>query len=700
MTHTPDESEQQSQRWVEEKLQQTEVGMSEPLTPEAARELLHELRVRQLELEMQNDELRRARHDLEATRDRYVDLYNLAPVGYLSLNDQGIVEEANLTCATLLGVSRNELVGQPFSRFVASEDEEIYSLHCRELIETKTAQTCELRMVRPDDVVFWAQLQGVHVKGGNGSDFRVILHDCTRRKLAEIEVEKIKEQWEKTFDTIDDVITIHDPSMRIIRANKAAGLLLGVESGELAGKHCYQVFRQAGEPCTGCPEILARLTRTPYRANIHHEHLDKTFVVAAYPLTESQEASDYICVAKDISESLKRERLLRQRDKMEAVGVLAGGIAHDFNNILFPILGYAELAQFRISPDDPLTSSYLRKIVQGALRAKEMTSQILSFSGQVPAQQYAFSPHLVVKEALSLLQVSLPADIEIVTDIAADCGSIMADPAQFYRIVMELCTNAYHAMKEKGGVLRVGLHKVAQKVTQKANFSGQDGRVSGSPLVSGNYLDLEVSDTGIGMEPAVLDRVYDISFTMKETEQGGGGGLSEVYGIVKSYRGQVTVQSEPGQGTTFHVYLPGVAEDEAVEVKKTEPVPLSSGGERILAVDDEKMITSLYEAILKRFGYQGIIFNSSTEALDFITREPQGFDLMITDMSMPQMNGLDLSSRALAIRPDLPIILCTGYSEVANEEKAREIGIQTFLMKPFALEDLLQAMRKALDKKG
>jgi PAS domain S-box-containing protein len=692
MTHTPDESEQQLRRLAEEKLRRTEVGAPEPLTPEAARELLHELRVHQIELEMRNDELRRTQHELEASRARYFDLYNLAPVGYLSLSGEGIVKEANLTCANLLGVAGSELVGQPFSRFVASEDQELYYLHRKELIETKTPQTCELRMVRPDASMFWAQMQGVYAQGADGSDYRVIVHDCTRRKLAEIEAEKIKEQWEKTFDTIDNVITIHDRSMRIIRANKAAGALLGMEPGELAGKHCHQVFRQASEPCAGCPEVLARLTRTPCRANIHHEHLDKTFVVTAYPLAESRDGSDYLCVAKDISESLKGERLLRQMDKMEAVGVLAGGIAHDFNNILFPILGYAELAQFRISPDDPLTSSYLQKIVQGALRAKEMTTQILSFSGQVPAQQYAFSPHLVVKEALSMLQVSLPAEVEIVTDIAADCGNIMADPAQFYRVVMELCTNAFHAMKEKGGVLRVGLNKVT--------LGGQDGRVSGSPLVPGDYIDLEVSDTGVGMEPAVVDRVYDIYFTTKKMGQGGVVGLSVVYGIVKSSRGQITVRSEPGKGTTFHVYLPRVAKDEAVEVKKAEPVPVPSGTERILVVDDEKLITSLYEAILESFGYQAIIFNSSPEALDFITREPQGFDLMITDMSMPHMNGLDLSRRALAIRPDLPIILCTGYSELANEEKAREIGIQAYLMKPLVLDDLLLAMRKVLDKKG
>lgn len=689
-------SEESGQQWLKkmagEKIGDDGGQAPETLTPEMVRELLFQLRAHQAELETQNEQLRRIHEELEASRARYFDFYNLAPVGYLTLNQEGIVEEANHTCASLLGVTESELVGRRLSSFVISEEQELYHFHCRKLIETQTAQSCELRMTRPDGSLFWAQLQGIHAHGmSDDSGYRVVMHDCTRRKLAEIELERAKEQWERTFDAIDDVITIHDRNMEIVRANRAAGALLGVEPGELMGRRCYQVFFQNDKPCTGCPEVLSRLTGTPYRSNIHVEHLNRTFVVTACPLSGSQEASDSICVARDISEPLRRDGLLKQMDRMEAVGILSGGIAHDFNNILFPILGYAELAEFRISPDDPLTATYLRKVIQGALRAKEMTSQILSFSGQVPARLYAFSPHLVVKEALSLLQVSLPAGIEIVTDIAADCGRIMADPARFYRVVMELCSNAIHAMRESGGVLRVSLGRICS--------GGQEGGVGASRFAPGACIDLAVSDTGVGMDPDVVGRVHDNTFAISEMGQQTGERLSELVALVRGCQGQIAVQSELGRGTTFHVYLPVVAEGEGVEAKKTPSPSLVPGTERILVVDDEVMITSLYEAILKKFGYQGVIFNSSVEALDFITRRPHDIDLMITDMSMPEMNGLDLSRRALAMRPDLPIILCTGYSELANEQTAREIGIGTFLMKPFILENLLFSIRQALDRK-
>jgi len=692
MTLTPEDAGKQLRQSAEEKLRQTEGVPQEQLTPEAAQALLHELRVHQIELEMQNDELRRTQHQLEISHARYFDLYNLAPVGYMTLNGQGIIEEANLTSANLLGVTRSDLVNRPFSHFIAIEDQDLYYLHCRKLMEMKAAQKCELRMVRADGSLFWALLQGVPAEDNEpDACYRLVLHDCTSRKLAELEVEAIKDQWEKTFNAIDDVITIHDRHMHIIRGNKAAAKLLGVEPSELVGKYCYQVFRSVDKPCPGCPEVLSRLTHTAYRSNIFHERLAKTFTVAAYPLIESQGESDYVCIGKDITESLQMEMRLRQMHKLEAIGVLAGGIAHDFNNILFPILGYAELAELRLPPEDTVTASYLQKIIQGALRAKEMTSQILAFSSQVPVKKYPFHPHLVVQEALSLLRGSLPAHIELVAEISSDCGSILADPTQYYQIVMNLCTNAFHAMEVKGGVLRVSLKEVT--------IGKDDSRVLVDGFFPDDYIDLEVSDTGTGMDPEVLSKIFDIYFTTKTVGKGTGMGLSVSHAIVKSCQGQITVHSELGKGSSFHVYLPKVAE-KSVEMEKAVPLPTPSGTERIVVVDDEKMITSLFQAIFKRFGYEGIVFNSSTEALEFMSRNRDAFDMLITDMTMPQMNGLELSQKALALRPDLPIILCTGYSELANEDKAREAGIQVFLMKPFALDDLLSAMRRVLMKKG
>lgn len=691
MTQSLEESGKQLRRLAEEKLRQIEGASQEQHTPEEAQSLLHELRVHQIELEMQNDELRGTQHRLEVSQARYFDLYNLAPVGYMTLSEEGIIEEANLTSANLLGMTRVDLVNRPFSHFISPEDQDLYYLHCRKLMEMNAAHKCEVRMVRSDGSLFWAQLQGAPCEdGGAGTGYRLVLHDCTSRKVAELEVETIKDQWEKTFNAIDEVITIHDRNMRIIRANKAAGELLGMDPAELFGKNCYQVFRCTGRPCPGCPEVLARLTETPYRANIHHENLGKTFAVAAYPLSRSHGENNYVCIAKDITESLQMEMRLRQMQKLEAIGILAGGIAHDFNNILFPILGYAELAELRVPPEDTLTTSYLRKIVQGALRAKEMTSQILSFSCQVPVKKYPFHPHLVVQEALSLLRGSLPSSIELAAEISSECGNILADPTQYYQIVMNLCTNAFHAMEVKGGVLRVSLNEVT--------IGKDDRRVLESGFLPGDYIDLEVSDTGCGMEPGIVNKIFDIYFTTKTVGKGSGMGLSVVHGVVKSCQGQITVQSELGKGTSFHVYLPKVAEVPA-EVEKAVPLPTPSGTERIVVVDDEKMITSLFQAIFKRFGYEGFAFNSSLEALEFMSQNPNAFDMLITDMTMPQLNGLDLSRKVLALRPDLPIILCTGYSELASEDKAREAGIKTFMMKPFALDDLLSAIRKALKAK-
>jgi len=691
MTLTQEESGRQLRRLAEEKLRQTEGASQEQPTSEEIQSLLHELRVHQIEMDMQNDELRGIQHRLEVSQARYFDLYNLAPVGYMTLNEEGIIEEANLTAANLLGVTRGELVNRPFSHFISPEDQDLYYLHCQKLMEMNAAHKCEVRMVRADGSLFWALLQGTPSEEGDaGIGYRLVLHDCTSRKLAELEVVTVKDQWEKTFNAIDEVITIHDRNMRILRANKAAGQLLGLDPAELAGKYCYQVFRSGDRPCPGCPEVLSRLTETPYRASILHEKLGKTYAVTAYPLSEAQGESDYVCIAKDITESLQMEMRLRQMHKLEAVGILAGGIAHDFNNILFPILGYAELAELRVPAEDTVTASYLQKIVQGALRAKEMTGQILAFSCQVPVRKYPFHPHLVVQEAISLLRVSLPSNIELVAEISSECGNIVADPTQYYQIVMNLCTNSFHAMEVKGGVLRVSLKEVM--------IGKDDSRVRESGFFPDEYIDLEVSDTGIGMEPGVEDKIFDMYFTTKVIGKGSGMGLSVVHGIVKSCQGQITVHSEYGKGTSIHVYLPKIAEGSA-EVETVAPISTPSGTERIVVVDDEKMITSLFQAIFKRFGYEGFVFNSSLEALEFMNQNPDAFDMLITDMTMPQMSGMDLSRKALALRPDLPIILCTGYSELANEEKAREAGIQTFLMKPFALDDLLLAIRKAFDTK-
>jgi PAS domain S-box-containing protein len=547
-------------------------------------------------------------------------------------------------------------------------------------------------MVRADGSLFWAQLQAISTQEIDGvSEYRIVMSDCTRQKLAENELRTIKDQWEQTFDAIDDVVTIHDLDMRIVLANKATGDLFQMAPAELIGKHCYELFRGTNEPCPECPELLALRTQSNQRARIYHKQLGKTFTVACFPLVKATTIIGFVYVAKDITEYMKMEKQLRQSQKMEAIGTLASGIAHDFNNILAPILGYAELAESRVAPDNPVVSD-LHHIIQGALRAKDMISQILTYSRQAPQQRQLFEPNMVLNEALKLLQASLPATIEIKSEIAHDCGSILADPTQFHQIVMNLCTNSYNAMRESGGVLWVSLAKVV--------IGDKKSKTGSTELAPGDYIILEVSDTGYGMDRKTMERIFDPYFTTNGGKGAGSGlGLSVVQGIVKSYQGHIAVSSDLGKGTTFQVYLPRVAE-EVFGNGTAASVPVSTGTERIVVVDDEEVITGLLEAILTSLGYQVTVFNNSLEALTFITKDPTAFDLLLTDMTMPHQTGIELSQKVLAIKPGLPIILCTGFSEVINQEKAQTLGIQGYLLKPVSVPDLAMTMRKVLDNKG
>ncbi|MFA7383959.1 MAG: response regulator [Desulfurivibrionaceae bacterium] len=390
------------------------------------------------------------------------------------------------------------------------------------------------------------------------------------------------------------------------------------------------------------------------------------------------------------AERQRLETRLRQSQKMEAIGTLAGGIAHDFNNILSPILGYTELALTRISPHDPLAAD-LQQVIKGAMRAKELVLQILAISRQSPKERKPLQPHLVVKEALKLLRASLPSTIEIREDISTECGAILADPTQLHQIIMNLSTNAYHAMRETGGVLGVSLAEVT--------VGEEDSKVASFELEPGDYVLLEISDTGCGMDQATLARIFEPYFTTKAMGEGTGLGLSVVHGIVKSHHGQITVYSEPGRGTKFNVYLPRAAEENILQIGAVCRETIPTGTERLLVVDDEEMITGMLMVILQNLGYQITISNSSLETLDLLEHDPAGFDLLITDLTMPGLTGFELSKKVLAIRPDLPVILCTGFSELINKEQAQAMGIRAYLMKPVSVRELAQTVRKVLDEK-
>lgn len=380
------------------------------------------------------------------------------------------------------------------------------------------------------------------------------------------------------------------------------------------------------------------------------------------------------------------ERQLQQVMKLQAIGTLAGGIAHDFNNILFPIVGYTELTMDDI-PADSQAKQNLEEVLKAANRAKELVQQILTFSRQGGQERKPLQVQFLIKEALKLLRATIPSTIEIECNVDEECGYIMGDPTQIHQVVMNLCTNAYHAMQETGGKLEVTLKEVDISYEKSMERVG---------MKVGRHLELTVKDTGHGMGAEVLERIFEPYYTTKELGKGTGLGLSVIHGIIKNHGGDISVSSQPGKGTEFTVYLP-VIEDVDVEAEPAQTTTATHGNERILLIDDEKQIIDIEQQILERLGYTVTPKTDSQEALEEFAALPEKFDLVITDMTMPKMTGDQLARKIMDIKPDIPVILCTGFNETINEEKALAMGIDKFIMKPIVKDELARAIRTVLD---
>ena len=397
--------------------------------------------------------------------------------------------------------------------------------------------------------------------------------------------------------------------------------------------------------------------------------------ISVYDLTERIEAEKE---KKDLG------RQLRQAQKMEAVGTLAGGIAHDFNNILSAVIGFTEMAMEDAPPDTALTYN-MEQVLQAGLRAKHLVQQILAFSRQSEHEMKPVQLDRIIKEAYALLRASLPTTIDIRMDIQTD-AFIMGDPTQMHQVLMNLGTNAGHAMRDRGGRLVVILREATIEELREKGLPRMDAEA---------YLQLVVQDTGQGIPPTIMDRIFDPFFTTKEHTEGTGMGLSVAHGIIKSHGGLIDVESQVGRGTTFHIYLPKIMP--RAKAHHHSALPLPSGSERVLLVDDETMLVDMGRQVLTRLGYQVTACTSSVEALQHFQNDPAAFDLVITDMTMPHLTGKELATALLKIKPALPIILCTGFSETITEETAKRIGIKAFILKPIVMSDLAETMRKVLD---
>ncbi|MEQ8190668.1 MAG: PAS domain S-box protein [Candidatus Eremiobacterota bacterium] len=522
---------------------------------------------------------------------------------------------------------------------------------------------------------------------GIGSSIGIAL---TRWSLQE-SLKETKDYLDKIINSIGDPIFVKDINHRLITVNDAECSFLGYKREEILGKTDYDFFPKEQSDIFWEKDDVVFNTG---EENINEEKLTNAYgdthtIVTKKTLYKDKEENKYIVgITRDITdikrpqeEKEKIEKQLRQAQKMESIGTLAGGIAHDFNNILGTIISYSELGLKTVSDKSSVRKSF-EGIIRAGYRARDIIRQILTFSRQTGFELAPVCVEDIIKETLPLIRSSVPSTIKIKTIINTD-GMILADHGQIRQILLNLCSNAIDAMKVHGGLLEINLSRL--NITSE--YTG---------LKEGYYIVLTVTDTGHGMDREVLERIFDPFFTTKDQTKGSGMGLSVVHGIVKSHGGTIKVASEPYKGSSFQILIPEF-QNHVSEKENTQEAVIPAM-ERILFVDDEEDLLFSQGQMLKFQGYEVTSTTSSTEALEIFQKTPYDFDLIITDQTMPDMTGIDIVKHVLHIRPGMPVILCTGYSEKSIEDQAESLGIKCLLIKPVTAKNLIKTIKNVLGK--
>ncbi|MGE3539639.1 MAG: response regulator [Candidatus Tectimicrobiota bacterium] len=548
----------------------------------------------------------------------------------------------------------------------------------------------EYRLYARDNHEVWFHHEAVIVKDNTAEDvlcLQGILLDITERKHTEAALRDSEARYRDLVENANDIIYTRDLEGLLTSLNRKGEEVMGYSREEILGMPLSDLV--VPEQQALVREIVARtLTDTApeiTEVTIVGKHGQRvTLEVRTRLLTQAGQPVGVQGIARDVTERKRLEAQLRQAQKMEAVGTLAGGIAHDFNNILAAIFGYTELTLDEV-PSTSAAARNLQQVLVASTRARELVRQLLAFSHRSEQNRRPILLHLLAGEVLTLLRATLPVTITLQTALDATGGAVMADPIQIHQVLLNLYTNAVHAMRETGGTLEIRLD-VCELTTP--------GATGLSALTPGVYLRFTVRDTGHGIAPEFLDRIFEPFFTTKRPGEGTGLGLAVAHGIVSSHGGAMTVASTVGQGTTFEVYLPRSNQIPLGEdVDPEEPLP--TGHERILFVDDEEPLASIHQEALSRLGYTVVVHTDSRVALDTFRAAPADFDLLITDHTMPHLTGVELIQAVRRLRPHLPVILCTGFSPAITAEQAAALGIETFCMKPLPLRDLALLIRQA-----
>jgi PAS domain S-box-containing protein len=645
-------------------------------------------------------ERKRTEEALKESEDRFRTLANATFEG-IAITEHGRIVDANEQLLRIIGGTRRELIGQEVASLVKPEDRDRVMASILGGLES----SIEHRMIRRDGAPIIVETHGRTI-AYQGRQVRITaISDISESKRVEEELRKSRDELElrvlerteelsraSTYNRSlleanpDPLVTI-SPEGKITDVNAATELATGYSRQELLGTDFSDYFTESEKARAGYRRVFDEGLVRDYPLDIRHRdgHITPVIYNASIYRDGMGSVIGAFAAARDISGQRQLEAQLRQAQKMEALGTLSGGIAHDFNNILAAIIGFTDLLAGHAAVGSR-DERHLKRVMEASLRGRELVRQMLTFSRKTEQEKKPLLLSGVVNESVRLLRASIPATISIGVETESESGMILGDPTQLQQIVMNLCTNAAYAMREKGGVLDVEL----------SDFSVSPSHPDRHGVEPGLYMKLVVRDTGTGISPDILDKIFDPFFTTKKLGEGTGLGLSVVHGIVREGNGHITVESTPGEGSTFTIYFPKTAEEPRTEGSRGDTIP--TGSERILFVDDEEALVEMGEDILAELGYDVTSRTSSTEALALLEEDPNGFDLVITDQTIPDMTGMELAREVLLLRPDMPMIMCTGFSHIVDANRAKAAGIRAFAMKPLTKREIARTIRQVLDE--
>jgi len=632
---------------------------------------------------------------IEETEELFETLFHSSSQG-IFFHDKGTIIDCNPAFAKRIGYKNGGLIGvNAIDTLVLPE----YRNLVRNKMVNGFEEPYEVKGEKKSGDIFSVMIvasKDVHYKSRN---LRLtVVRDITEQKAADKNLQRSEAFLNMIVENSPAVSFVKDADdFRYVFINKAGEEFFGYRKEDMVGKTDFEIF----------PEKEAKFLRKKDKEvsergksvvipeqTIHTRHNGKRVLAAKkIPIMYKDGKPKYILgVAADLTdwkssekEKRKLELQLQQAHKMEAIGSLAGGIAHDFNNILSSIIGFTELSLDDVEKGTRLEDN-LQEVYVAGKRAKDLVKQILVFARQSDEERKPIQVNLIVKEVLKFIRSSIPSTIEIKQNIESE-SLVMGNSTQIHQVLMNLCTNSAHAMEDKGGTLEVSLKDMTVDGTTNWNTSD---------IKFGDYIEIKVSDTGTGIQPEIMKKIFEPYFTTKTIGEGTGMGLAMVHGIVESYNGKIVVDSALGGGSTFTICLPIVKKRKGHGPYESGVLP--TGTERILFVDDEDTIAKMSGQILSQLGYSVTTRTSSIEALALFKAKPNHFDLVVTDMTMPNMTGDVLAIELMSIRPDIPVILCTGYSKNISEKTTLRIGIKAFGYKPIIIADMAKTVRKVLDE--